>query len=445
MPKTKNQRNILDTYFISIHRLGLTIIFSFIQILANAQNTSQQSRLTSIKNQKPDSLSIYDLHLSDYEAYGTKETNNPDETGHTNNKPQITGNKFIKNGFYLVLDTQQISINKDSNFCHKLYVINKSDSSMTFSTCGGNLNLTAEALDVDGKWKPIEYHVYSSCGNSYYNITLDTNEFWSFPVPIYKGKYKTKLRFVLSTERLQEDYFSNEIATWLNEEQFDRKEVDNVTEKSPIILSNRGSKATVASIGFNVVFIGIKNILSISVPGYSEKDIQASTSVGRLEWLPNSSEYILQIDSTPKDEFNRQIRELQISVSVKEKYGKLLEKANYKFRIREIPMPVPGLGSIHESGTYSKGVIRSATFVYCLLQDFPFEGIIFTPIEYTIQFTPKIGPELNFQGTSQELTKEIKRAFNAAVSGDRFMLIKIKARGPNGLVEVPHSLTITVE
>ena len=68
---------------------------------------------------------------------------------------------------------------------------------MIFRTDLGNLEMVMQALDRQGNWRDIERVPYGSCGNEFYNVSLDANKFWVLTAPVYKGEFKTKLRISL--------------------------------------------------------------------------------------------------------------------------------------------------------------------------------------------------------------------------------------------------------
>lgn len=75
------------------------------------------------------------------------------------------------------------------------YLINASDSTLKASKQDGSLIMIQEALNEDGTWQPIEYWVYSGCGNSYFNpLNLQPNEYLMIPIRKYSGNFETKIR-----------------------------------------------------------------------------------------------------------------------------------------------------------------------------------------------------------------------------------------------------------
>ena len=55
-------------------------------------------------------------------------------------------------------------------------------------------------------------------------MILDKNEFWEFSIPVFKGKFKTKIRYTLTMGKMQKIY-SNEIVAAINKDQLDEKKL----------------------------------------------------------------------------------------------------------------------------------------------------------------------------------------------------------------------------
>lgn len=105
----------------------------------------------------------------------------------------------------------------------KLLLVNATGQKTQFSASDSRLNIVQEALDSDGKWKPVEYLPSSWCGNSYHTVFLGANEYWEFTAARFTGKFKTKLRFRLDERRSKNEttaIYSNEFEGGINKEQF---------------------------------------------------------------------------------------------------------------------------------------------------------------------------------------------------------------------------------
>lgn len=104
----------------------------------------------------------------------------------------------------------------------KLRLVNGTDEPVGFAASDSRLYIVQEAIDKNGKWKPVEYLPSSWCGNSYHTVFLGPNEYWEFAAAKFKGSYNTRLRFRLEqTTRGQKMLiYSNEFDGSVNPNQF---------------------------------------------------------------------------------------------------------------------------------------------------------------------------------------------------------------------------------
>lgn len=106
-----------------------------------------------------------------------------------------------------------------------LYVANTGTDTLFFNAQDSRLNLKMQAFH-NGQWKDIEYLPSSWCGNSYHMVYLPIQTYWTFTVPRYIGKIKTRLRVALEYKsslngELQWVY-SNEVEGSVNMGQFSK-------------------------------------------------------------------------------------------------------------------------------------------------------------------------------------------------------------------------------
>lgn len=130
--------------------------------------------------------------------------------------------KFSETGIFLKIDTAKIISIADKFNAYSLYLGNKTNSTLILEASDSRLSVVAEAF-YKNKWKTIEYLPSSWCGNSYHNVYLKTNEFWTFVIPKFTGKIKTKIRYRLSISKGLYVY-SNEIIASINKGQLTEKQ-----------------------------------------------------------------------------------------------------------------------------------------------------------------------------------------------------------------------------
>lgn len=105
----------------------------------------------------------------------------------------------------------------------KLLLVNGTNAQAAFSAADSRLYIVQEAVDRDGKWKPIEYLPSSWCGNSYHRVFLGANEYWEFAAARFTGEFKTKLRFRLDQHNSKNGktiVYSNQFDGSVNDKQF---------------------------------------------------------------------------------------------------------------------------------------------------------------------------------------------------------------------------------
>lgn len=115
-----------------------------------------------------------------------------------------------------------------------VFVANTSKNKIDFNAQDSRLYMKVQALNLNGKWKDIEYLPSSWCGNSYHTLTLEPNHYWTFLTPVYEGDFKTKLRIALKYidpdkseicwDNKETTIYSNEYEGNINTGQFWRKE-----------------------------------------------------------------------------------------------------------------------------------------------------------------------------------------------------------------------------
>ena len=146
--------------------------------------------------------------------------------------PQPMDVKFKVRGYFIVGPTQTLRRPAPAGTLSltatpqqsavRVVLANTTRATASFEAQDNRINVVREALDADGRWKPIEYLPNSWCGNSYHSLELPPNRYWSFAAPHYLGPFKTRMRFVLEQKGLR--LVSNEFAGSIHREQFTKKQ-----------------------------------------------------------------------------------------------------------------------------------------------------------------------------------------------------------------------------
>ena len=139
-------------------------------------------------------------------------------------------NNFESNALNIVLDPEAPEVFGEKYKGIKLYIANTTGDTVYFSAQDSRLYVNLQAMDLDGKWKSIEYLPGSWCGNSYHTLYLPARHQWEFAVPVYEGVIKTRIRARVEYDTgpgyddEQVVIYSNEIEGTVNPGQFWRKQ-----------------------------------------------------------------------------------------------------------------------------------------------------------------------------------------------------------------------------
>lgn len=192
---------------------------------------------------------------------------------------------------------------------------------------------------------------------------------------------------------------------------------------TPVEWTSFQSSATISADAMNVLYVGLENPMSISVPGVTPGNTTVSAGAGITLTKKGDGKYIATVSAGTKTS--------TISVSAKMPDGTTKRMGEpMTFRIKSVPKPVAQLGSL-TSGSYQKGEIALQNTLYAYLENFVFEGVKFTVTKYRVIYMPKKGymEEAAVTGNS---AAAIKAFANKAKTGDLIVIDGIRAVGPGG-------------
>jgi hypothetical protein len=129
----------------------------------------------------------------------------------------------------LEIDTVDVTVYADRYFGYKLYLINAAKDTVNIPVQDGRIKIVQQAKNKSGEWQDIDNFINSFCGNSYYTVELAPNEFQIFATPIFKGQFRTQLRFKLELgkNKIYSNIYTGHIGygQFLNPEDKDHTEI----------------------------------------------------------------------------------------------------------------------------------------------------------------------------------------------------------------------------
>jgi len=199
------------------------------------------------------------------------------------------------------------------------------------------------------------------------------------------------------------------------------------------------SSATISAEKMNVLYVGLDNPMKVSVPGFPPEQVVPSMAGGGSI-----------VPSGPKGSFMVNVpagvKEVTISANVKTKGG-TKAMGNVKFRVKNVPKPIPSFG-IKQGGTIKSVEVGTTSFITCGLgPEFAFEGMNYTVTKFNLTYIPKRGDAVFDNASGNALSPRMKGALAKAKKGDMITVYNIEAMGPGkiGIVKIPTAIALTVE
>lgn len=189
--------------------------------------------------------------------------------------------------------------------------------------------------------------------------------------------------------------------------------------------------ATISPTMMNVLYAGIDNPISISVPGVAMSNVNATISSGTLTRSGDS--WVAHVSNVGS--------EVEISVSAGLE-GRTQAVGSMKFRVRKLPDPDPYIalkdaaGSpVHYKGSpkrISKAQLMSAPGLGAAVDD----GIInvtYTVLSFSTIFFDSMGNAIPEVSNGANFSERQKEQFRRMKPGKSFFISNVKAKGPDGI------------
>jgi gliding motility-associated protein GldM len=172
----------------------------------------------------------------------------------------------------------------------------------------------------------------------------------------------------------------------------------------------------------NVLFIGLDNPISVSVPGVPNNKVRPSISAGTLSNDPKAGggHFIANVTSASPN--------VSINVSA-EIDGKQTPMGKFDFRVKSVPNPTPTMGGKAESGNINKNLLLASALIP-VMKDFYFE-LYWQITEFKMSIAGKGIEYTEFTGRGNTLDDNMKAAITRARAGAKVYFEYIKARQIN--------------
>ncbi|NLJ07861.1 MAG: gliding motility protein GldM [Sphingobacteriales bacterium] len=203
--------------------------------------------------------------------------------------------------------------------------------------------------------------------------------------------------------------------------------------------------AIISPTKMNVIYMGLENPFSISVPGFRPTDVKASissTAGGSITPVAGKPGDFIVVVPEPKGQFK--LENAKINVTVNLPGGGIKNAGSGEFRLKKVPAPVPYLGS-KSGGEISAAELRTINMVAARLENFAFD-LTYRVTKFKMVYQPKRGNAQFADGNGAQLTNEMKGWMTAPGAGDMLIVTNIWAEAPGlGNKQIPGAVVLTVK
>lgn len=189
--------------------------------------------------------------------------------------------------------------------------------------------------------------------------------------------------------------------------------------------------ATVSATMMNVLYAGIDNPISISVPGVATSAVSASMTNGSLS--RNGDRWVARPSKVGE--------EAVVSVSA-QMDGKPMKMAETRFRVRKLPDPTPYIAVADASGNptrykgggrgLAKTLLLNAPGIEAAIDD-DLLNIQFKVLSFETVFFDSMGNAIPEVSSGAQFSQRQKDSFKRLSRGKRFYISRVKAVGPDGI------------
>lgn len=194
--------------------------------------------------------------------------------------------------------------------------------------------------------------------------------------------------------------------------------------------------AVVSPTKMNVIYIGVENPISISVPGVPNNKVIASASGGGLTLSRVSGgsgeQYIGKATTQGEATIN-------ITADLD---GKKMNMGAQKFRIKRVPDPVAMVAN-SKGGPINKNILAAQAAVIPIMEAFDFE-LYFKVKSFKITIVRRGRDPIEISSESNAITGSMKEAIMGSPLGTKVYFEYIKASGPDGTVRSLNPLNFVV-
>lgn len=181
--------------------------------------------------------------------------------------------------------------------------------------------------------------------------------------------------------------------------------------------------AAVSADKMNIMYVGLKNPISVSVPGVPTDKLVVSISKGRLNKV-RDNQYEAVVPSKG---------DVYINISERRDDGSLKSHGRHAFRAKDIPGPEPTLGALKKQ-LNSKGSYIAQSKLYASPKyNIGFAGVNYKVLSYKCMITVRGNLQGVISVRGDKISQKIKDLLKQTRKGDMIAFTDIRVSGPLGV------------
>ncbi len=189
---------------------------------------------------------------------------------------------------------------------------------------------------------------------------------------------------------------------------------------------------TVSAEKMNVVYIGLDNPISVSVPGIPNERLTVSATNAILKNNGNGK-FIMNIKGGTK---------VDVNVFATMGNGEKRNMGAVSFRVKRVPKPVARIANITDEGKISRNEFDAIGGIFAYYEDFDF-NVVCKVISFKMSYMSQ-GLTQDVTVLGNHITDELHTIYKKLKRNDRVVFEDIKAVGPDGATVKLSPLTIKV-
>lgn len=194
--------------------------------------------------------------------------------------------------------------------------------------------------------------------------------------------------------------------------------------------------AVIASDNLNIIYAGIPNPFSVSVPGFPADKVNASVSDGSFS-KTGAGKYEANMPSSMVG------KKVSINVAVTMDQGSR-QIGTQEYIVKRIPDPVAQINGITE-GDIPVTTLKVSPGIGAVLRDFYFQGVKFDVTSFECMFIPRRQDAKIEQNSGARWNGKVADFIQNAKPGDQIIFRKIKAIGPDKTVRPLNPIPLQIK